>query len=107
MSVEGYQNVVEVAKKNSLVIDDSLNTATPTHGKVLYKDQNDTLKFLNGYVAYHNGKLIKTEGPSSERPDLSSASNNVNIGFVFFDKTIKKPIWWTGANWVDATGADV
>ena len=107
MSVEEYQSVVEVARKNSLVIDDSLNTATATHGKILYKDNNNILKFLNGFVAYHNGRLIRTEGSSSERPDLSSASNNINIGFVFFDKTIKKPIWWTGAKWVDATGADI
>ena len=28
-------------------------------------------------------------------------------GDTFFDKSINKPIWWTGSKWVDATGADV
>lgn len=32
---------------------------------------------------------------------------NKGIGQIFFDKTLNKPIWWTGIKWVDATGADV
>jgi hypothetical protein len=28
-------------------------------------------------------------------------------GYVYFDTTLNKPIWWTGSKWVDATGADV
>lgn len=42
-------------------------------------------------------------GATSERPSLSSTQ----AGFVFFDTTIGKPIWWDGASWVDATGANV
>ena len=30
-----------------------------------------------------------------------------NIGLQDFDYVNKKPIWWTGSKWVDATGADV
>ena len=26
-------------------------------------------------------------------------------GSMFFDTTIGKPVWWTGAGWVDASGA--
>ena len=29
------------------------------------------------------------------------------VGFCFFDTSLNKPIYWTGAKWVDATGADV
>ena len=28
-------------------------------------------------------------------------------GIQYFDTTIKKPIWWNGTNWVDATGVTV
>ena len=29
------------------------------------------------------------------------------IGLLFFDTTLNKPIWYNGANWVDATGTAV
>lgn len=31
----------------------------------------------------------------------------INIGFVYYDETLQKPIWWNGENWVDATGTCV
>ena len=39
----------------------------------------------------------------SERPTLSKYDN----GFQYYDTTLNKPIWWTGTQWVDATGAQV
>ena len=33
--------------------------------------------------------------------------NNGYAGFLYFDTTLNKPIWWTGTNWVDASGAIV
>lgn len=29
------------------------------------------------------------------------------VGHQYFDKSINKPIWWTGSKWVDTTGVDV
>lgn len=29
------------------------------------------------------------------------------VGMQYFDTTLKKPIWWSGSNWVDATGVNV
>lgn len=40
---------------------------------------------------------------SANRPSGSS----VKIGKMYFDTTLNKPIWWTGAAWVDSTGATV
>ena len=34
-------------------------------------------------------------------------TENIPIGLMYFDTTLSKPIWWTGTNWVDATGATV
>lgn len=38
-------------------------------------------------------------GASAERPA------NPKTGQMFFDTTLGKPVWWDGAQWVDATGA--
>lgn len=46
-------------------------------------------------------ELYNKKGASSSRP------SNVREGFFYFDTTLKKPIWWTGSAWVDATGATV
>jgi len=44
----------------------------------------------------------KNQGATSNRP-----SKIGKIGQTYFDTTLKKPIWWNGSNWVDATGATV
>ena len=38
---------------------------------------------------------------------LKRPTENIPIGLMYFDTTLSKPIWWTGINWVDATGATV
>lgn len=40
---------------------------------------------------------------SEKRPLLGL----IDCGFQYYDTTLKKPIWWTGDKWVDATGATV
>lgn len=45
--------------------------------------------------------IANNSGNTDSRP------SSVNKGFQYFDKTLNKPIWWTGTKWVDATGADV
>lgn len=48
--------------------------------------------------------VVCTEtGPSSSRINL----NPNQIGFVYFDTSLNKPIYWTGSKWVDAAGLDV
>ncbi len=43
----------------------------------------------------------KKSGPSADRP---KASEVLRIGFMYFDTTLNKPIWWNGKVWVDAMG---
>lgn len=45
-------------------------------------------------------------GATSERPTNVSSSSVFN-GTPYFDTDLKKPIWWNGTNWIDATGATV
>lgn len=51
------------------------------------------------FLAYNSSSSLS--GNSSNRP------TNEYAGFQYFDTTLKKPIWWTGEKWVDATGADI
>lgn len=41
-------------------------------------------------------------GLNTERPIV-----NLSVGRFYFDKTLGKPIWYTGTTWVDATGIEV
>jgi hypothetical protein len=34
-------------------------------------------------------------------------SSDPSVGTMAFDSTTKKPIWWNGSAWVDATGTNV
>ena len=43
-------------------------------------------------------------GSGKTRPTLTSSGD---IGFMFFDTNLGKPIWWNGTGWVDATGKSI
>jgi hypothetical protein len=42
-----------------------------------------------------------------EQGAIRPSVGNRNVGYRFFDTTLGKPIYWTGAKWVDANGADL
>ncbi len=47
--------------------------------------------------------LDRSVGASgSTRPTLTS----IDVGYIFFDTTLGKPIYWAGTKWVDSTGAN-
>ena len=45
--------------------------------------------------------IIGGKGNTSKRP------SSRNKGYLYFDETLGKPIWWNGTVWVDATGQTV
>lgn len=62
--------------------------------------------YHNGYEAYWVDALgndinAKKSGSTEERPI------HIKAGYFYFDTTLSKPIWWTGTQWVDSTGANV
>lgn len=76
----------------------------------IYRDNVDKGNFyldLNSGRYYiwngnnYNAITLNHAGKSTERP-----SNPVK-GDIYYDTTLNKPIWWTGSQWVDATGASV
>ena len=60
------------------------------------------------HYSYYNGDILIQDlilganynGNTGTRPILTSE----NVGFMFFDSDIGKPIWWNGSKWVDSTG---
>ena len=40
-------------------------------------------------------------------PNRPTLSENNHIGYSFYDKTINKPIWWNGTNWIDVNGTSI
>ena len=54
----------------------------------------------------------KMKGTTAERP-TQYLNTTTDVGFIYLDQTLNKPIWWTGdtsngkSGWVDATGADM
>ena len=81
------------------------------YGYQYYDDELKTLLFAtiigeDRYWKMYDGAVagVKRFGPTSDRHKIPS---DIYPGFLYFDETINKPIWWTGSKWVDATGADV
>ena len=54
------------------------------------------------------GMVIKPQILSGSSDNRATLYNSPLLnGTFYFDTTLNKPIWWTGTNWVDATGATV
>ncbi|MEK1399989.1 BppU family phage baseplate upper protein [Limosilactobacillus fermentum] len=74
--------------------------------KTFYVDNKGWLRLADGYFANPDdaGKIVQTvsAGPSSERPTLTDSSQD--IGVVYFDRTVGKPIFWRGDMWVTSDG---
>ena len=73
--------------------------------------QNRTVR-ANGKGLYvctdtANKKFNLVSGVDSCTSTSRPSTTNLPVGFPTFDTTLGKPIWWTGSNWVDATGATV
>jgi len=60
---------------------------------------------ISGYAILRpsetGGYLVIPNGDTNDRPGVG------DIGSMYFDTTLGKPIWFDGNFWVDATGANV
>lgn len=77
----------------------------PTNVRSSYRYYNEASKMVEVYDGNDwkttDGYALPIIGYTANRPD------NAIIGQPFFDRSLNKPIWWTGTKWVDATGADL
>lgn len=93
-----------------------LNTNAFAAGNSLYVTSAGALSttpsptFLGTVVNAHLTQGIIFVHPQSfDHPDGTTAARptTVSTGYMYFDTTLGKPIWWSGAAWVDATGSVV
>lgn len=82
----GYLEANKFTFKNDL--NNTNNELIVTNNRLLFFDGN-----------YHQKVQLAINGVSNERP------TDVYIGQMYFDTTIKKPIWFDGAKWIDANGS--
>ena len=66
--------------------------------------QNQLLNILRLYFTqidnFTQNSIVPESGVTANRPIA-----NLLIGQVYFDTTLGYPIWWSGSDWVDSTGA--
>lgn len=88
---------------------------------LLWKPVKDDIpdKALYPHLFYNQGVLVSTSGnlkspitdflaiPYLNVGVTSQRPGNADNGFQFFDVTLRKPIWWNGSSWVDASGVSV
>lgn len=102
---EATRNIIpEVMRRAGLIItymDMESNTITERANSAVQKD-NDHWGLDVNWTRL-NEKFVPSKGTSEERPELTEGYE----GYQFYDKTIKKPIWWNGEKWCDAVGEEV
>lgn len=69
-----------------------------------YQDQfsNALRLYFSQIDNYTQGSNIPSSGATSERP-----TEYLSVGQYYFDSTLGIPIWWSGTNWVNASGTTV
>ena len=76
------------------------------HVKTLLLDSNGRMRLAGSFSVSSDldAQLVQVcqSGPSEERPALKNAPND--IGFRYFDRSLGKPVFWDGINWVTADG---
>ncbi|WP_079709876.1 hypothetical protein [Paraliobacillus ryukyuensis] len=77
------------------------STTKPKDHVIIYTTEGELRAYISSLgLRYHY--IDVNFGYTGDRP-----TENVVIGSQFFDRTIGKPIWWTGSDWVDSTGTTV
>ena len=61
--------------------------------------QNALRLYFNQLDTFNLNVTVPNFGPSSARPTVG-----LLVGQIFFDTTLGIPIWWNGAQWVNALG---
>jgi hypothetical protein len=76
----------------------------PTSYAQQYQDQlNNALRlYFNQIDNFTQNVTIPAKGTTALRP-----TDALQVGQVYFDTTLNRPIWWTGTQWIKADGTVV
>lgn len=89
-----------VKNHNTIEFQETLEASYKFTGHFYYSKENNCI-CINGNNGMRYFYADNVNRIGNERPI------NIPEGYQFYDKSLNKPIWWTGSKWVDATGADV
>lgn len=80
----------------------------PTDYNQQYQDQlNNVLRLYFAQVDnFTQATSVPNSGTTANRP-ASTTNIKLQIGRYYFDTTLGIPIWWRGANWINASGTIV
>lgn len=99
-SVQSYHTLTLANKLSELNIkQNGLMAYHDTHNMPVVWDGNSSCwRDANGFrtIDYH-------KGDTNSRP----TPNTADIGYIYFDTDLNKPIWWVTNRWVDANGDTV
>ena len=86
---------------------DGLILTKGSNSVTLYLDNNCDFRIgASGQPITEGAKIMYNNGGNTgSRPSLTDHWRDV--GQMYFDTTINKPIWWNGSKWVDSNGAGV
>ena len=86
---------------------DGLILTKGSNSVTLYLDNNNDLRIgVTGQANTEGAKIMYNNGGNTgSRPSLTNHWRD--IGTMYFDTSLNKPIWWNGTKWVDSTGAGV
>ncbi|WP_262340803.1 hypothetical protein [Lactiplantibacillus plantarum] len=70
---------------------------------------NNTYVRTNYSTSWKTWKLLADDSKvlHLSTGDTASRPTGISAGYQYFDTSLNKPIWYTGKNWVDATGTTV
>ena len=115
MALEQTQSLFEMMGTDLVQLQSSVESLNERLGNALtgvdtkVDEAVETVKDALRYVTPEmSGSTIQVcyAKPTSKRP-ASLKNTEQDRGFMMFDITLNKPIWWTGTKWVDATGSAV
>jgi hypothetical protein len=69
--------------------------------------KDDLDEYMNDIGFSYDGETLKTISSTKNWGILAASDlpdNDVNVGDHVYCSDTKKPLWWNGAAWVDATG---
>lgn len=81
---------------------------SPTEYSQQHNEQlsNALRLYFNQVDNFTQASIIPSSGTTANRP-VNTGNPQLQTGQTYFDTTLNRPIWWTGTNWINASGTVV
>lgn len=98
INIDDVISNVSLVKNFIYVISGEVTGEVILNNRHFYFKNLDKDHYDKEHIIYLGDNKLPCSGDTEKRPV------NVNVGFQYFDTTLKKPLWWTGTEWVDSNG---